>query len=76
VQAFYVGLRDDPDAVPTPIHLGFRGGRHFVLRFFEAVRSIGINHVILNFKYGARNAGDVLEEIGKKILPQLAASQP
>jgi len=21
-------------------------------------------HVILNFKYGARNAGDVLEEIG------------
>jgi len=35
-----------------------------------------VNHVILNFKYGARNAGDVLEEIGRDILPQLAASQP
>jgi hypothetical protein len=31
--------------------------------------------VQVNFKYGARSAGDVLEEIGKKILPQLAASQ-
>ncbi|HEU4853318.1 MAG TPA: LLM class oxidoreductase [Telluria sp.] len=76
VQSFYVDLSDDPDAAPTPIHLGFRGGRHFVLRFLEALRSIGVNHVILNFKYGARNAGDVLEEIGKEILPQLAASQP
>jgi luciferase-type oxidoreductase len=76
VQSFYVDLSDDPEAAPTPIHLGFRGGRHFVLRFLEALRSIGVNHVILNFKYGARNAGDVLEEIGKEILPQLAASQP
>jgi luciferase-type oxidoreductase len=76
VQSFYVDLSDDPDAAPTPIHLGFRGGRHFVLRFLEAVRSIGVNHVILNFKYGARSAGDVLEEIGREILPQLAASQP
>ena len=76
VQSFYVDLSDDPDAAPTPIHLGLRGGRHFILRFLEAVRSIGVNHVILNFKYGARNAGDVLEEIGKELLPQLAASQP
>jgi luciferase-type oxidoreductase len=76
VQSFYVDLSDDPDAAPSPIHLGYRGGRHFVLRFLEAVRSIGVNHVILNFKYGARNAGEVLEEIGKEILPQLAASQP
>jgi luciferase-type oxidoreductase len=76
VQSFYVDLSDDPDGAPTPIHLGFRAGRHFILRFLEAVRSIGVNHVIFNFKYGARKAGDVLEEIGTEILPQLAASQP
>jgi luciferase-type oxidoreductase len=75
VQSLYVDLSDDPDAPPTPIHLGFRGGRHFVLRFLEALRSIGVNHVILNFKYGARNAGDVLEEIGQEILPHLTARQ-
>jgi luciferase-type oxidoreductase len=75
VQSFYVDLSEDPDAAPTPIHLGLRGGRNFILRFLEALRSIGVNHVILNFKYGARNAGDVLDEIGREILPQLAARQ-
>lgn len=30
----------------------------------EALRLIGVTHVILNFRHGARNAGDVLEEIG------------
>ena len=53
------------------IHLGFRGGRNFVLRFLEALQAIGVNHVILNLKYGARDAGAVLEEIGKEVLPQL-----
>jgi hypothetical protein len=51
-------------------------GPALVLRFFEAVRSIRLNYVILNFTYGARNAGDVLEEIGNAIRPQLAASRP
>lgn len=76
VQSLYIDLSDDPDAAPTPIHLGFRAGRHFVLGFLEALRAIGVNHVILNFKYSTRTASDVLEEIGAEILPQLAASAP
>jgi luciferase-type oxidoreductase len=72
-QSFYVDLSDNPDQPPTPIHLGFRGGRNFVLRFLDALQAIGVNHVILNLKYGARDAGSVLEEIGKEVLPQLAA---
>ena len=72
VQSFYVDLSDNPDQPPTPIHLGFRGGRNFVLRFLDALQAIGVNHVILNLQYGARDAGTVLEEIGKEILPQLA----
>ncbi|OWW18056.1 hypothetical protein AYR66_03150 [Noviherbaspirillum denitrificans] len=71
VQSFYVDLTDAPDQPPTPIHLGFRGGRNFVLRFLDALYAIGVNHVILNLKYGARDAGAVLEEIGKEVLPQL-----
>ncbi|MDB5764437.1 MAG: 5,10-methylene tetrahydromethanopterin reductase [Herminiimonas sp.] len=73
VQSFYVDLSDDPDQPPTPIHLGFRGGRNFVFRFLDVLRAIGVNHVILNLKYGARDASEVLEEIGKEILPQLEA---
>jgi len=42
VQSLYLDLSADPDAAPTPIHLGFRAGLHFVLRFLETLRSIGV----------------------------------
>jgi luciferase-type oxidoreductase len=73
VQSLYVDLTADPDHPPEPIHLGFRGGRHVVLRFFESLRAIGVNHVILNLKYGERDAGEVLEEIGREVVPRLNA---
>lgn len=74
VQSFYVDLAEKPDAPPEPIHLGYRGGRHIIFRILDTLRAIGVNHVILNFKYGARNAAEVLEEVGQEILPQLQAS--
>jgi luciferase-type oxidoreductase len=72
-QSLYVDLTDDPDAPAQPLHLGFRGGRNVVLRFLEGLRSAGVNHVILNLKYGTRSASDVIEEIGREILPRLAS---
>jgi len=75
VQSLYVDLADDPHQPPTPIHLGFRAGWHFLLRFLDSLRVVGVNHVILNFKYGARPASEVLEEIGTEVLPPLAYLQ-
>jgi luciferase-type oxidoreductase len=75
-QSLYLDLTEDPDHPPQPIHLGFRGGRNVVFGFLDALRRAGVHHVILNFKYGARDAGDVLEEIGREVLPQLEATQP
>jgi luciferase-type oxidoreductase len=75
VQSLYVDLAADPAAPAKPIHLGFRAGRQFLLEFLGALRTIGVNHVILNFKYGARPAEEALEEIGTEVLPALAASQ-
>jgi luciferase-type oxidoreductase len=75
-QSLYIDLTKDPDHPPQPIHLGFRGGRNVVFAFLDALRRGGMNHVILNFKYGARDAGDVLEEIGREVLPRLEGSQP
>lgn len=75
VQSFYVDLSDDPDQPPQPIHLGIRGGRHALFRLLVELRSAGVHHVILNLKYGARDAADVLTEIGQEVLPQLDASQ-
>lgn len=74
-QSFYVDLSDNPNEPPTPIHLGLRGGRNAIFQFLDALREIGVNHVILNLKYGRRDAGEVLEEIGREILPQLEATQ-
>jgi len=74
-QSFYVDLSDDPDQPPQPIHLGIRGGRHALLRHLEGLRSVGVHHVILNLKYGTRDAAEVLDEIGQEVLPQLEAGQ-
>ncbi|MDM0047540.1 LLM class oxidoreductase [Variovorax sp. J22R115] len=75
VQSLYVDLADDPHLPPTPIHLGFKAGRHFLLRFLDSLRVVGVNHVILNLKYGERPASEVLEEIGTEVLPALADAQ-
>jgi luciferase-type oxidoreductase len=74
-QSLYVDLAADPDAPPQPIHLGFRGGRKVLLGFLEGLRTAGVNHVALNLKYGVRSAGEVIEEIGGEVLPQLEAGQ-
>jgi luciferase-type oxidoreductase len=74
-QSLYVDLTQGADQQPSPIHLGFRSGRKFLLQFLEALRHAGINHVILNFKYSKRDAGELLEEIGTEILPRLESGQ-
>jgi luciferase-type oxidoreductase len=75
-QSFYVDLTTNPDQPPEPIHLGIRGGRNVVYRYLDGLRTAGVHHVILNFKYSARDAAEVLEEIGQEVLPRLEASQP
>jgi luciferase-type oxidoreductase len=74
VQSLYLDLTKDPDHPPQPIHLGFRGGRKIVVPFLEGLRTAGVHHVILNLKYGTRDAAEVLEEIGQEVLPQLEVS--
>ncbi|SFI89049.1 LLM class oxidoreductase [Thermoflavimicrobium dichotomicum] len=68
-QSLYVDLTEDPDVDPTPIHLGFRTGRKFLIRFLESLKEIGVNHVMLNLKYGQRPASEVIEELGEEVLP-------
>lgn len=75
VQSLYVDLADVPTEPPRPIHLGFRAGRNFLLDFLDELASVGVNHVILNLKYGRRAAGEVLEEIGREVLPRLGKTR-
>lgn len=68
-QSLYIDLTRDRDAAPEPIHLGFRLGRNRLIEFLQALQKIGVNHVVLNLKYGSRPAAEVLEEVGQEVLP-------
>ncbi len=72
-QSLYIDLAKDPDEGPTPIHLGFRSGYKFLIEFLNRFQEIGVNHVILNLKYGQRPAKDVINELGEKVVPQFPA---
>jgi luciferase-type oxidoreductase len=74
VQSLYIDLTTEPDQPAQPIHLGFRGGRNVLLQFLYALRRAGVNHVILNVKYGTRDAAEVIDEIGRDVLPHLDAA--
>ena len=64
-------LKDDPDFEPEKMDLGFRLGRNYLLDMFLELGKIGVNHIMLVLKYCSRPASEVLEEIGKEVLPHL-----
>jgi luciferase-type oxidoreductase len=71
-QSLYVDLSEDQNEDPRPIHLGFRAGATFLKEFLEALEYVGVNHVILNVKYGQRPAKEVIQEIGEAVMPRFA----
>ena len=73
-QSLYIDLAENPDAPPTPIHLGYRLGHRRLAELFGDLRSIGINHVALNLKFSRRPVEDVLDEIGTEIVPHFNVS--
>ncbi len=73
LQSLYIDLDTHPATPPTPIHLGFRLGRDYLLKLLEALEGIGVDHVILNLKYGRRPAPEVVEELGLHIVPRFGA---
>ena len=72
-QSLYLDLMEDPNHPPEPIHLGFRIGRNPLMEFFESLKMIGVNHVILNLKYGHRPVTEVIDELGEEVLPHFPA---
>ena len=63
-------LDSDADA---PLETGGRvlqGGRHALIDFLASQREAGLNHVVLNLKPTRRPALEVLEELGRYVIPQ------
>ncbi|WP_439144476.1 LLM class oxidoreductase [Sphingomonas faeni] len=76
LQSLYIDLDAHPATPPSPIHLGFRLGRDHLLTLLETLEVIGVDHVILNLKYGRRPAPEVVEELGSHIVPRFRAHAP
>ena len=70
VQSLYIDLADDRHETPTPIHLGFRLGSTVLIDMLKQLEARGVNHVILNLKYGKRPAREVVEELGEEVMPE------
>lgn len=72
MQSLYVDLTSDSKTKPSPIHLGFKSGTEYLIAHLKLLESYGVNHVILNLKYGSRPAKEMIEEIGEKVIPQFS----
>ena len=70
MQSLYVDLTSDSKTKPSPIHLGFKSGTEYLIAHLKLLESFGVNHVILNLKYGSRPAKEMIEEVGEKVIPQ------
>ncbi|GAA3520124.1 hypothetical protein GCM10022393_37960 [Aquimarina addita] len=72
MQSLYVDIATDSKVKPIPIHLGFKSGTDYLNTHLKLLESHGVNHVILNLKYGSRTAEEMIEEIGKKVIPHFS----
>ncbi len=72
LQSLYVDLVRDTEAKPRPIHLGFKSGTAYLNAHLKMLESYGVNHVILNLKYGSRAAEAMMEEIAKNVIPNFS----
>lgn len=66
--AMRVELADRADAPPTAIELGYRTGSRALVDVLEQQRASGTHHVALSLS-SARPWEEVLEELGKEVLP-------
>ncbi|OZA26126.1 MAG: LLM class oxidoreductase [Hydrogenophilales bacterium 17-64-11] len=73
MQSLYIDLDASPSMPASPIHLGFKLGRQHLIELLEDLQEIGVDHVILNLKYGRRPADEVIEELGSHIIPRFKA---
>lgn len=73
IQSLHLELSDDPDAPPIPMELGLSVGRKGLIAHLLRLEALGVAHVLLNLGSAHRSALEVVEEIGREVLPTLNA---
>jgi len=69
MQPLYVDIAEEPDALPQPIHLGFRLGTRHLRAHLEALGDIGVNHVALNLRFNQADIETTMRRLANDILP-------
>lgn len=76
IQSLYLDLLADPDAPPEPLNLGMRSGRKALLAYLERIAAMGVGHTLVQLAQGARPMEEVIAELGREVLPRVAAFAP
>lgn len=70
MEPLYVDLATDPNAAPTPIHLGIRTGANRLRDYLRTRQHIGVNHVALNLRFNHAPTSATLETLASDVLPE------
>jgi luciferase-type oxidoreductase len=74
-QSLYIDLDARADLPEQPIHLGYRLGRRALVALLARLHAAGVQHVILNLKYGSRAAPKVMRELADALPAVHAATR-
>jgi luciferase-type oxidoreductase len=72
MEPLYFDLAADPDAPPTPIHLGIRAGINQLRAYLATRRNIGVNHVAINLRFNRADTESTLGTLAKEIIPEFS----
>ncbi|WHI49282.1 hypothetical protein P3339_12370 [Microbulbifer sp. MLAF003] len=70
MEPLYIDITETPDALPHPIHLGYRLGINQLYQYLKSQEEIGVNHVALNLRFNRANIEETLGTISEIILPR------
>ncbi len=73
VSFVHLDLLAQPDAPVQRHHFGLATGRHGLVGELEAMREAGVQHIGLHLRRCQRPVAEVLEEIGRFVLPRVQA---
>jgi len=69
MQPLHVDLADNPEAPPSPIHLGFRSGVRHLWDYLKCLEVVGVNHVALNLRFNQADTEATMRRLADEILP-------
>jgi len=73
-QGLHLDLAEDSAELASPIHNGYRVGRHQLAALLDTLQAMGVHHAILGLRFGRRPALAVLDELARHIVPHFPAN--